>query len=812
MDTFLTSVMIFLMCLASVNLFVGVSNDAVNFLSSALGSRSAKFNVVMAVAGTGVLLGCTFSSGMMEIARSGIFNPQLFTFADVMLIFFAVMITDALLLDTFNSLGLPTSTTVSIVFELLGGSVITAGYKLWVTTGSLGGIGAYINNEKALAIIVGILSSVAIAFTCGAVIQWIFRMIFSFNYQKVYRYIGGVYAGFCLTAIFYFLIIKGAKGASFMTPELLDFIDTYTAEILLFFFVGFSVVFQLLIWFFNFNALRIVILAGTFSLAFAFAGNDLVNFVGVPLAALQSVQIADAAVEVNSALTPQTLYMGGLKESVQTPTIYLLIAGVIMVATLWFSPKAQRVVQTAINLSASERNDKEQFGSSVTGRVMVRSALGINKIINQILPRSVLNLIDSRMEKPLLKKGEVPLPFDQVRASVNLVLASILIATATTLKLPLSTTYVTFMVAMGSSLADGAWDRETAVYRISGVMAVISGWFVTAFTAFVACGFVALLCLWFGPYFMVIAGLTVAALLIRSNLFSKHKEVKRESEIDVALGKEELRKRLNDVIAKNLQETVDIFARSTTAFLKEDYKSIKVDKNNAQHLFDDISFMRGQYYKMIVQGQGEGKDYDARNYYYRTFSNMKDVAHGLRNVVNQLEEHLANSHSVFKGQLKKNLESAARDLKSLQKTLDKYVRLGSTTDEVLLKLSNTNVEQVNTYQLELMKQIDSHQIPLHRSELYLAMLQLYREIVNRYTVIVLLQRELNHMLGYKGGVAMKQDKSEKVIKVEKSDKPGKADKSGKSDKSEKPLKPEKAEKSDKELGKDAAVKAHKPHA
>ena len=745
MDTFLTGIMLFLMLLASFNLFVGVSNDAVNFLSSALGSRAASFNRVMFVAAAGVLLGCTFSSGMMEIARSGIFNPAMFTFYDVMIVFFAVMMTDVLLLDTFNSLGLPTSTTVSIVFELLGGSVITAGYKLWVTTGSLGGLGAYINNEKALSIIIGILSSVIIAFTCGVVIQWIVRMVFSFKFQKIYRYIGGIYSGFCLTSIFYFLVVKGAKGASFMTPEMLAWINANTFDILLYTFLGTTIVIQLLITFFNYNALRLVILAGTFSLAFAFAGNDLVNFVGVPLAALQSVQIADAAHAINSSLTPSTLYMGALKESVQTPTIYLVISGLIMVATLWFSPKARRVVQTAINLSASDRNEKEQFGATVTGRVIVRSALSVNKIVNQILPRSVLTAIDNRLEKPRLQKGEVPLPFDQVRASVNLVLASILIASATSLKLPLSTTYVTFMVAMGSSLADGAWDRETAVYRISGVLAVISGWFVTAFTAFISCGIAALLCLWLGFWFMIPAGAAVVTILIRSNfLAGKKKEQNAEELLDEHISREEIRTRLNNAIGKNLEQTIEIFSDALKAFLAEDLSDLGKCKARSQALLDRIVRMRGQYYMMIIHGK-DG-DYDARNYYYRTFSNMKDVAHLLTKVVSQMDDHIANSHSVFKGVLKTNLLKSINDLTSLQKTLDNFIRTGSTSDEVLLKLSNTNLEEVNLYQLELMKQIDINQMPLHRSELYLALLQFYREVVNRYTVIVLLQRELNHML------------------------------------------------------------------
>ena len=746
MDTFLTCTMVFLMLLASFNLFVGVSNDAVNFLSSALGSKSARYNIVMGVAAAGVLLGCTFSSGMMEIARSGIFNPQLFTYWDVMLIFFAVMLTDVLLLDTFNSLGLPTSTTVSIVFELLGASVVSAAYKLWVSTGTIIGLGAYINNEKALSIIIGILASVVIAFTFGTIIQWLMRYLFTFRYQKVYRYVGGIYSGLCLTAIFYFLIVKGAKGASFMTPALIAWLDANTETLMWSFFLTITVVFQILIWFWNFNALRIVILAGTFALAFAFAGNDLVNFVGVPLAAMQSAGIAASAEAANPALTPTTLYMGALKESVVTPTIWLIISGLIMVCTLWFSPKAHRVVQTAINLSASERSEKEQFGSTVGARVLVRSGLGVNRIINQILPRSVLDNIDRHFEKPRLKKGEVPLPFDQVRASVNLVLASILIATATSMKLPLSTTYVTFMVAMGSSLADGAWDRETAVYRISGVMAVISGWFLTAFTAFIAAGIAVLLCIWFGPIFMVIGGVCVVALLVRSNFFSKDKKVEAMEGFEAGLSKEELRKRFNAAIDRNLKQTIDIFSNTTMNFLSEDYSAVKKDKLEAQELLDHISLLRSQYYLMISHGQGAGKDYDARNYYYRTFSNVKDVAQDLRNTVNQMEQHLANSHSVFKGQLRTNLLKAVDALSNFQKSLSEYVMSGSTTDEVLLRLSNTNLEEVNAFQLELMKEIEVNKMPLHRSELYLSILQLYREIINRYTVIVLLQRELNFML------------------------------------------------------------------
>ena len=317
------------------------------------------------------------------------------------------------------------------------------------------------------------------------------------------------------------------------------------------------------------------------------------------------------------------------------------------------------------------------------------------------------------------------------------------------MKLPLSTTYVTFMVAMGSSLADGAWDRETAVYRISGVMAVISGWFLTAFTAFIAAGIAVLLCIWFGPIFMVIGGVCVVALLIRSNFFSKDKKVEAMEDFEAGLSKEELRKRFNAAIDRNLKQTIDIFSNTTMNFLSEDYSAVKKGKLEAQELLDHISLLRSQYYLMISHGQGAGKDYDARNYYYRTFSNLKDVAQDLRNTVNQMEQHLANSHSVFKGQLRANLLKAVDALSNFQKSLSEYVMNGSTTDEVLLRLSNTNLEEVNAFQLELMKEIEVNKMPLHRSELYLSILQLYREIINRYTVIVLLQRELNFMLSEK---------------------------------------------------------------
>ena len=579
MDTFLTCTMVFLMLLASFSLFVGVSNDAVNFLSSALGSKSARYNIVMGVAAAGVLLGCTFSSGMMEIARSGIFNPQLFTYWDVMLIFFAVMLTDVLLLDTFNSLGLPTSTTVSIVFELLGASVVSAAYKLWVSTGTIIGLGAYINNEKALSIIIGILASVVIAFTFGTIIQWLMRYLFAFRYQKVYRYVGGIYSGLCLTAIFYFLIVKGAKGASFMTPALIAWLDGNTETLMWSFFLTITVVFQILIWFWNFNALRIVILAGTFALAFAFAGNDLVNFIGVPLAGYSS--FIDYTTN-GTAAGPDGFLMTSLLGPAKTPWYFLIGAGAIMVYALCTSKKAHNVIKTSVDLSRQDEGE-ESFGSTPIARTLVRFSMTIANGLSKVMPESGKRWIETRFQKDeaIIADGAA---FDLVRASINLVLAGLLIALGTSLKLPLSTTYVTFMVAMGTSLADRAWGRDSAVFRITGVLSVIGGWVITAGAAFTICFFVTFV-IHFGGTIAIIAliGLAVFMLIRSQVMYKKRKEKEKGNATIKQLMQstdnmeilELLRKHTREELGKILEFTEDNFERTVTAFLHENLRGLR---------------------------------------------------------------------------------------------------------------------------------------------------------------------------------------------------------------------------------------------
>ncbi len=741
MESYFILILAFLALLAAFDLFVGVSNDAVNFLNSAIGSRIASFKTIMIVASLGVLIGATFSSGMMEIARSGVFNPQMFTFSEIIVIFFAVMVTDVLLLDIFNSFGLPTSTTVSIVFELLGGAVAAAAYKIWLQGDSFLTIASYINNEKALAIISGILVSVVVAFVAGTVVQYLCRLIFTFDFDRVYKKFGGIFGGIALTSIFYFLVMKGLKGASFMRKEYLDTINAHTWPILITTFIVLTVLFQLLIKYKNTNIFRIIILSGTFALAFAFAGNDLVNFVGVPLAAYESYNSFIA-----SGVAANLFTMESLKQAVQTPTIFLLLSGLIMVLTLWFSKKAHRVVQTSISLSSSTQGEQEQFGSSLPGRVIVRSALRFGTLVNQFMPAAIRKGIDSRMVKPQPVKGEMALPFDYVRASVNLVVAAILIASATSLKLPLSTTYVTFMVAMGSSFADGAWDRESAVYRISGVLMVISGWFLTAFSAFTACLVIALIIFNFGEWAAILLMIIATVSLIRSNFFSKEKEDHSFAMLKKGqLTREEIRASIREAVATNLDKTVQLYREGVTDFLNEDGAGVKKIRAEAAALFDDISRERGLYYRMALEGTGNALDDDARHFYYRAFTNMKEAGHNLRSVMAMMESHLANQHRIYTGELRENLEKMLNIVSSLHNHLSSLAVSGETARKELPALANEEIQKINHYQLELLRLIDSERLSLRSSELYLSLLQCTREIINRYTIVMVLQGELSDM-------------------------------------------------------------------
>ena len=733
MEYYYIAVLVFLALLASFDLFVGVSNDAVNFLNSAMGSRIASFRTTMWVATFGVLLGATFSSGMMEIARSGIFHPQMFNFAEVMIIFFAVMIADIVLLDTFNSLGLPTSTTVSIVFELLGSAIAAAAIKLYWEGGSFELIFDYINTSKSLTIISAILVSVVVAFVSGAVIQYIMRLIFSFHFERVYRYVGGVFGGLSITAIAYFLVMKGARGASFMQPEWIDWIETNTSMLVVVLFVGFSILFQLLILLSNFNVFKIVILAGTFSLAFAFAGNDLVNFVGVPLAAYDSFKIWMA-----SGASPDDLMMNGLLVSTKTETFFLVASGLVMVFTLWYSKKAHRVLQTALNLSA-QQSDHEQFGSSIPGRVIVRASMGLGNIVNQLIPGAVKQKLDSRFVPKKLERGEIPLPFDYVRASVNLVLSAALISSATSLQLPLSTTYVTFMVAMGSSFADGAWDRETAVYRISGVLTVISGWFLTALTASTLAAVVCLVIFIGGGFVAFLLALLAFFLIVKSNMRFKEQEAKFKAEQAIRYDLTKIREILNQRVGENLLSTLTLYNNIVEKFLNDDESGLRQLKLQANENFDKLTHERSKYYKMETPGYKPSKeDFDARYSYFRTFTNLRDVGRSLQNLARLTKDHIANRHRTFQGEL-------AQDLADLSQLLLEIVGNHNNKGDINALHANaqTLLARIEVIQEKMLLNGPEDGFSSRGCELYLSFLLFARELVNHYEIIAMLQQKLN---------------------------------------------------------------------
>ena len=527
-------IVVFLLCLAVFDLFVGVSNDAVNFLSSAVGAKVATWRTIMIIAALGVFMGAALSSGMMDIARHGVLQPQFYTFAEVMTVFLAVMVTDVVILDVFNSLGMPTSTTVSLVFELLGATFILAVLKI-VTDDTLT-LGMLINSEKALSVIIGIFVSVALAFFFGVIVQWLSRLVFTFNFKKHLRFTVAIFGGIATAALAYFIFIKGLGKSPYLPAETKDWIKANTGELLLYIFIGATIVMEI-IHLARLNVFKIVVLMGTFALAMAFASNDLVNFIGVPLAGLDSY--LDYTANSLGAGTHEFM-MTSLMESAKSPEGYLFVAGLIMVFAMVTSKKAKNVIKTSIDLSRQDEGD-QMFGTSAAARSIVKFTNQTGAGLGKVIPQGVKNWVNSRFNKEVadIEEGQA---FDLVRASINLVLAAMLIIVGTNLKLPLSTTYVTFMVVMGTSLADRAWSRESAVFRITGVLSVIGGWFITAGAAFTAAAIVCC-CMYLGGFAVMILFMLLALfLLIRSNLAYKKKmarEGKKDSFYSLAMRTED---------------------------------------------------------------------------------------------------------------------------------------------------------------------------------------------------------------------------------------------------------------------------------
>ncbi len=670
MDNIYILMVVALAILAIADLVVGVSNDAVNFLNSAIGSKAISFRTIMIVASLGVAFGAVFSSGMMEVARKGIFVPSEFYFNEIMIIFMAVMITDILLLDFFNTLGMPTSTTVSIVFELLGAAVAMALIKISADGESISELGKYINTQKATEIIIGIVASVIVAFSIGAFVQYISRLLLSFNFEKKAKWVGAIFGGVALAAITYFIFIKGLKGTDYYA-QIKPFIEGKTALIVSLSFVIWTVVSYLFILLFKSNIYKLIILVGTFALALAFAGNDLVNFIGVPIAGWQSYQAW-----VGSGIPATEFAMDVLGKKVETPTLLLLFAGLVMVLTLWFSTKAKKVVKTSLDLS-SQGETQERFEPHFLSRNLVKSTMMISKYFKIIMPNYLLNKIDKQFEKPVIElpKGrthELP-AFDMVRAAVNLMVASVLISIATSMKLPLSTTYVTFMVAMGTSLADRAWGSESAVYRVAGVLNVIGGWFFTAISAFIAAGTVAYL-IHLGGATMIAVLLLFAIILLTRN-YLKHIRKSREVKAEDSLNRAESNsihgviEESADNISKSLKRVGKINRRTIDGLINQDLSTLKKAKETVVKLENEIEDLQNNIFYFI-------KDLDdsylgASKFYIDVIGSLQDMAQSASFIAKVSHKHVNNHHK----ELKKNQAEELLDINDKMLDLFEQIRV-----------------------------------------------------------------------------------------------------------------------------------------
>ena len=656
-----------LMCFAVFDLIVGVSNDAVNFLNSSIGSRVAPFTVIMAVASLGILVGVTFAGGMMEVARKGMFHPQFFTMPELLTIFVAVMLADILLLDLFNTFGLPTSTTVSIVFDLLGAAVAVSLIKISRAADGLFALSDYINTSKVLTIISGILLSIAIAFVCGAIIQYLTRLLFTFDYKKNLPRYGALWGGMALASITFFILIKGAKGASFITPEMAAWISTHALLLLFAIFALSALILQLLLSLFKINILKPVVLVGTFALAMAFAANDLVNFIGVPLAGLQAYTAAAASAD------PVSQPMTALNEAVHPQLLLLLLSGLIMVCTLWFSRKARTVTETEISLGQQEEG-AERFESIWLSRVIVRMGDTFLTAAAGMVPQRVRAWAGRRAD-PAAYRSERPQSerpsFDLVRAAVNLMVSSAVISLATSMKLPLSTTYVTFMVAMGSSFSDRAWGRESAVYRVTGVLTVIGGWFLTAFiafvTAFVFAGIIAYLK---APGALLL--LAFAAFAIYRN-HKRHRDMAREKEhariftmVTVVDPRQAILSTFEH-LGILLREIKDSLDASVEGLVNMDLETLNLQRKKVRQCEYWASIITANIFKVLRVLQKQ--DPCVASTYSQIVRRLQRLCDGQRDIVDRAFLHLANNHKgLTPDQAKELRQMKARTCDILSKT------------------------------------------------------------------------------------------------------------------------------------------------
>lgn len=637
-------IVVFLLCLAVFDLFVGVSNDAVNFLQSAVGARVANYRTIVIIASIGVGLGAVMSSGMMDVARHGIMTPSQYSFSEVMTIFLAVMVTDVIILDVFNTLGMPTSTTVSLVFELLGGTFIVACIKM--AGDEQLGFSDLMNTEQALKVIIAIFVSVAIAFVFGAIVMWISRVVFTFNYKKHSRYSIALFGGIAFTALSYFIFMKGLGKSPYLSDQAKDYIEQNISLLLLATFVASTVMMEVL-HLLRVNIFKFVVLMGTFALAMAFAGNDLVNFIGVPLAGLDSYQVFSANAD---GASDTAFMMTSLMESAKTSPGWLLGAGAIMVLAMATSKKAQNVIKTSVDLSRQDEGD-EMFGSSSAARAIVRFAQTIGGNVNTAVPNCISNWIDSRFSEKNTDEVQADVAFDVVRAAVNLVLASMLITIGTNLKLPLSTTYVAFMVAMGSSLADRAWGRESAVFRVTGVLSVIGGWFITAGAAFIVCAIVCVLMFYGGIFMKVVFMALVVFLLIRSERKYKQKMAQESNgnvfqlmmrTRDPELVWDMLQRQVSNTQSHVCRFALEQFNAIIDGFQNEQIKELRHTNRELRSESDILKKYRRQ--EMLGLKRCPPETAIERNTWFHLGANCsQQFIYSLRRMLDPIREHIGNS-------------------------------------------------------------------------------------------------------------------------------------------------------------------------
>lgn len=753
MNTLFLGIVIFLIILAVFDLVVGVSNDAVNFLNSAIGAKVAKFKTIVLIAAIGVFAGASLSNGMMDVARHGIMMPEYFSFYNVMCVFLAVMVTDVILLDIFNTLGMPTSTTVSMVFELLGGTFAIAIIQIVNGATDANGValtlGDLLNTEKALSVILGIFLSVAIAFALGSLVQWIARMIFTFTYRvngvttdakgdmggltssslKI-----GIFGGIAVTSIIWFLLINGLKNSAFMTADLKNFISDNTWLILGVGLVLFSVVMTILSAF-KMPVLKFVVLLGTFALAMAFAGNDLVNFVGVPLTGLEAYNdfIAHGSGDANGFM------MKSLMESAQTPVVYLIIAGAVMVLSLVFSPKAHNVVKTSVDLSRQDEGD-EMFGSSAVARVLVRNAHKTANIISELIPQSVSKWIDSRFnsDNAILADGAA---FDQIRAAVNLVLAGLLVAFGTSMKLPLSTTYVTFMVAMGSSLADRAWSRESAVFRITGVLSVIGGWFITAGAAFIMCYLITNI-LYFGSFVAMGVAIVLAIfILVRSNM--KYKESVEINENDQLF--KELCKTQNKTerwqlfrlyVSRNISDQLQFadlcFLKVTNAFLQEEYRPLK----QATHEIETVRKLLKRARRREIIGLRKINSLlavEKNTWYFLANNSMEQILYSLKRINDPCREHVGNNFTPVSIEYTYGFLNIQKQIDEIFKQVESVVASLEMNEEQVAQLrdqAETLQKFMSDYRKQIIDSMQQQTVNIESTTVFLNLIQESQQIIS----------------------------------------------------------------------------------